>query len=238
MTNKNRGIRAAIVDDSESDLKNIQTALLDVCSAVQLEIKTFTDPGNPQILDEMYDIYLLDIEMSGMNGFSLSQRILNVNSMALILFVSRREDLVFQSFRYHVTYFIRKKMLREDLAHALNQILPAIEKNRQEYVLKSEGTIIRIPYEKLLYIEVDHNTLSVHTKNQIYPSRETIRKAKQDLDSSCFYQPHQSFIVNFIHVISCDGENIVMDNKDRIPVSRKHKKECIAAYQRFLLEKV
>ena len=71
--------------------------------------------SNFEEINYFCDIYFIDIEMPHISGFDLSLKIKRENPRAIIVFVSAREDKVFDSFEYSPLEFIRKNSLDFDL---------------------------------------------------------------------------------------------------------------------------
>ncbi len=69
--------------------------------------------GNSQTLlaaiteNNAYDIYYLDIDMPSLNGIELCRKIRLRYPAALVLFVSNKEELVFQTFAVQPFRFLR-----------------------------------------------------------------------------------------------------------------------------------
>ena len=65
-------------------------------------------------LDEI-SVFFIDIDMPEVNGFEVASYLKKWNRGCCIVFVSNKDDLVFQSLVYHPFFFIRKAHLDEEL---------------------------------------------------------------------------------------------------------------------------
>ena len=62
-----------------------------------------------------YDLFFLDIDMPGLNGIELCRRLRADGSRALVVFISGKEELVFQTFEVQPFRFVRKNHFQEEL---------------------------------------------------------------------------------------------------------------------------
>ena len=80
--------------------------------------------GSTSFDDEYdYDIYFLDIDMPN-NGLEIARKIKQFNDDIIVIFVSFREDLIFEALQTFPYYFLRKKYLKEELPIVINKIKP------------------------------------------------------------------------------------------------------------------
>ena len=78
--------------------------------------------GSTSFDDEYdYDIYFLDIDMPN-NGLEIARKIKQFNDDIIVIFVSFREDLIFEALQTFPYYFLRKKYLKEELPIVINKI--------------------------------------------------------------------------------------------------------------------
>jgi len=230
-------IDICIVDDSKSDLGLIQNTVKQILGECIGKLKIFDNPNNPEILESSFDVYLLDIDMPYRNGFQIAEELNLKSPISKIVFVSMREDLVFDSLRYNSIYFVRKSCLNNDIQFALKKIVEYFGRIKKEYIYNKGNIIVKIPYYKICYIEVNHNTLTIQTSDQIYHERKSIRSMLNELNDDDFFQPHNSFIVNLLHVTAYRNEFLYLDNQDRIPVASRLRKRTETVYKQYLLRK-
>ena len=69
-----------------------------------------------------YNLALLDIDMTPLNGFDTAQSICSISSDTRIVFVTSHEELVFDTFEYTPFYFIRKKYYENGVKKLVNKL--------------------------------------------------------------------------------------------------------------------
>ena len=69
-------IKCALVDDEKRAIQEVKNTLdqLSYGSSILFDMHAYTDPKQLN-LSEKYDVYILDIDMPGMNGFELTNKI-------------------------------------------------------------------------------------------------------------------------------------------------------------------
>lgn len=97
--------------------------MIDDLYPVLYEIQTETDQSFN--IDAQFDIYFLDIDMPGISGFDLAEKIHNRYPEALIVFLTTHEELSMEGYQYQAFRFISK--LR------LDSMLPRVLKALKEY---------------------------------------------------------------------------------------------------------
>ena len=73
------------------------------------------------VKEKHYNLALLDIDMTPLNGFDTAQSICSISSDTRIVFVTSHEELVFDTFEYTPFYFIRKKYYETGVKKACKQ---------------------------------------------------------------------------------------------------------------------
>lgn len=83
----------------------------------QAVIEDFSDGQTclSQLGSRKFNILFLDIEMPGVDGFSMAGKMQKSYPNIVLIFVSSHESLVFQSYEYDTFWFMRKSALITDL---------------------------------------------------------------------------------------------------------------------------
>jgi DNA-binding LytR/AlgR family response regulator len=208
-----------VVDDVFEETSKIK----DIVSSFNEEfiIETYLDSTNEKIIKKNYDLYLLDIDMDKLNGIDLGKKIRKNNEKSDIIFVSRREDLVFESFSVGILYFVRKSNLVKDLQKALAVIYDRYNLNSKKYHYENKNISKDINYIDIQFIEVYRNDLIIHTSSKKYVQRKTLSKIQEDIDEKCFEKISKSFIINFENIDELEERKITMNNSEVIYLSKR-----------------
>ncbi len=101
---------------------------------------------------EYYDILLLDIEMPGLNGIELTNKVKKYLPDAITIFVTSYEQYVYKSFEVQPYRFIPKKDAVKMLPAAVKDALGlAFEREGKFYVAENQRVLEKIPLKSITY---------------------------------------------------------------------------------------
>ena len=118
--------KVALCDDDEKIASKIMEAFNNELHAHNLEATIdYYSSGNVLIeaaKEKHYNLALLDIDMTPLNGFDTAQSICSISSDTRIVFITSHEELVFDTFEYTPFYFIRKKYYEAGIKKLINKL--------------------------------------------------------------------------------------------------------------------
>lgn len=230
-------INLAICDDDASVLSIVSGA---VCSAfgkhgIDAEVDVFRRTRDLEIRmkERDYDLIFLDIDMPGMDGITFAKRLRASNCRTDIIFISGREDKVFEALRTNPGGFVRKRKFLEDVPEIVDLWL----KNRpreevMKLVIQSKEATYTFTLDTLLYIESCGKVQQIHVTNRKEPV--TIRRSMQDLEDSLarsgFLRIHKGYLVNYKFIRRLEEDEAILTNDERIPLSRRRVQEIRNQY--------
>ena len=109
-----------LCDDDKAFLDKLEIRIRGLCQehGIAVEMESYTSAKEMlegiKNLDEI-SVFFIDIDMPEVNGFEVASYLKKWNRECCIVFVSNKDDLVFQSLVYHPFFFIRKAHLDEEL---------------------------------------------------------------------------------------------------------------------------
>ena len=112
-------VKVAVLDDENKDIENVKNYFEDI-KALDYQCTYFNNVNH--LYEHEYDLYILDIEMPDTNGLEVAEKIKELYPYAIIMLHSKRNDLVFESFKVGVFFFIRKDHFKEDMEHAQKRL--------------------------------------------------------------------------------------------------------------------
>lgn len=223
----------AICDDDTNDLNEITQYINDFSINDELALFCYSSASDLFLATSKidFDIAILDIEMPEPNGFAIAKELQKLQKKPLILFVTNSMEYTIQgygiAFRY-ITKPINPTLFLQHLTSAIDEI------QSTHFLFSNEGLSFSIPCSDILYFEVYSHKVTLHTKDTTYSFRNTIKDIYQKLPKSFFALPHQSYIINLYHVSSFSNSEIIMDNKNVIPISRRRLQDFTNQFYQFL----
>ena len=217
-------MRIAICDDDANDLQAVQTALAQYDTAGNIEISSFTKASDLFAANKKipFDIAILDIEMKAPNGYEIAQKLVEQERAPIIIFLTNSTAYAIRG------YGIAFRYLTKPIEYgALNKALDAAvcEAKANSFSFTADGISHIVRMKDIYYFEVFNHHTILHTMDQEYTFRATLKEIVTDLPSGYFGSPHQSYIVNFMHVKTAMAGELHLTNGAVVPVSRRRQQE-------------
>lgn len=183
-----------------------------------------------------YDIYFLDIEMPGINGIEVCKKIRSIKAAPLVVFISNKESLVFDTFEVEPFRFIRKRFFDELAPELIKALKIKLEESVGKIVTITEsytGSLYSFDLNDLLYVEAQRKDCCFVTKKDSVVIRITFQDVFNLLKNRCFVQTHRSYCVNLRHVFFIGKDEVELTTKDVVPISRSKIAEVKNAFMNF-----
>jgi len=193
------------------------------------------------------DLVFLDIEMPDGTGFSLLEKLANINFK--LVFTTSYSDYAITAFKYSAFDYIVKPVLIENVRSTISRIndIPVLQEKQRVEVLKrnlmvgyeSDQTIALpeingftiVKVNDILRCEGERNYSRIFFRNgtSVLVSR-TLLDFDNLLVSHGFFRIHRSHLISLKNVnryLKSDGGMIEMNDKTQLPVSPKFKDELL-----------
>ena len=242
-------LRAILIDDEKSSLRSLSYELKAYCPEIEV-IGQFQDPHEAlnEIPDMDPDVVFLDIEMPGMNGFDLLQKINKITFD--VIFVTAYDQFAIRAFDFNALDYVLKPVRKAKLIQAVQKVnskqqkgfdtteLQALMQNIQ--VQAAPGTIqtIALPtsegftmvnIDEIVYLEAESNYTWVHLQSkQKHLVSRTLKDFVGMLDFPQYFRSHKTYLVNLNYLdryIRGRGGYMVLKNGVQVPVARGQKAE-------------
>lgn len=183
--------------------------------------------------DQHIDLILLDIEMPGMSGLDLLERI---PYLPQIIFTTGNKEYAYEAYEYNITDFLKKPVSADRFKKAIQKVF-AIEDQRNaiatasaahELYIKSEGKHVRLGYEDIHYFENVGDYIKAVTSHGNYIFYETMKGLDGKIKNPRFLKVHRSYIINMGKIKDIEDNTIVIEQKV-IPVSRAYKSVLLSS---------
>ena len=181
-----------------------------------------------------FDCVFMDIDMPHMNGMDCAVELRRTDKKVNLVFVTNLVGYAVKGYEVGALGYIVKPVRYAPLSVLLDKLAADRRKNREkEVVLRKGETMRRIPVSELYYVEVMAHDLIFHTKDGTVTSPGKMKDAETELSPHGFFRCHNSYLVNLQYVYGV-GESDLLVGKERVPLSRRKKKEILEAVNDFL----
>lgn len=222
-------LRVAACDDDKAALDIIVSSLKSTFAqhGVDADVAVYgsADALAADMGERGFDLLLLDIDMPGTDGITFARALRQSKNNIDIIYISNREDLVFDSLRVAPCGFIRKSRFLEDMAGIVGTYVATMPKRKKapRLVAQTRYGVLTIPLDKLIYIEGERKMQLAYVLDQAQPS--PLHKSMQELDDELspqgFLRVHKGYLVNFHFIQLIEDTDILLTTGARVPLSRR-----------------
>lgn len=242
-------IKALIIDDEKHCSDNLQWQLNQYCPEVEVtSICNTAEKGLDEIYHQQPQLVFLDVEMPGMSGFEMLEKLTEINFD--IVFTTAFNQYAIRAIKFGALDYLVKPIDKDELRAAVDKVLKRtngealkqltallthIRKSNdlsfQKIALPTIHGYELIPLNNIVYCESKSNYTNIHLNNgqQILASK-TLKDIEELLNMQPFLRIHNSYLVNLQYAIRYnkgEGGFLVLNNDITVPVSRNKKEELL-----------
>lgn len=226
-------MKVAICDDSIEDLMTIEhilTTYRDKNPKVSLEIEKFSDARQLYARiqkNELADLYILDMLMPEKSGIDLGNEIRRYGSEKAIIYITTSDEFALDAYDVHAIRYLLKPVRDSQLYEALDYAFACSGVSQgPRYLVRTRQGLVSVPYSRIEYIENSSRMLAVHLVDGEIIKSIFIRSSFDEeigelIREDDFMQVHKSFLVNKRYVRRLNGDHILLESGDGVPVSKK-----------------
>jgi two-component system LytT family response regulator len=236
-------LEALIVDDERLARQRLRR-LLDT----QPEIAVVGECASGQealdfLKNQHADVVFLDIEMPGMDGFSVVEQVVKDRPI-VVVFVTAHDAHAVRAFDVAASDYLLKPFDTERLERCLQRVRAQCEALRQHagperqrpnrLAVRSGGKVFFVKMDDIDWVEAADNYIVLHLKNETHILRETMNSIHTRLDPRKFVRVHRSRIVNIERIKELQpwvhGEYlIVLHDGTQLTLSRSYREKLMGA---------
>ncbi len=219
--------KVAVVDDDKQSANLIKSYLNRYSEKFEVIFDIFEYTDGDDLVNEYtedFDIIFLDIEMKRMNGMETAQSIRKIDDNVIIIFITNMAQYAIKGYSVKAMSFLLKPVPYFSFSQELSDCIKQIESKKASYIVFSTDTgIHRINTKEIYYIEVMKHTLIIHTKQEDFSMRGTIKDMEDKLKEHHFVRCNNCFLVNLAMVTAIKNEYVYLAEY-QLKLSRSRKK--------------
>lgn len=239
-------IRILIVEDDMIIAANISLQL----SKLGYEVTGIESRGEDAVRHARVnypDIILMDIHLKGqLNGIETAKEIQRNSDIPLIYLTANSDDASFQKAKETRPYaFIPKPfnklnlertiaLVVEKLSDKKNEVKDAssfLESMDDRIFIRSNGKLVKVMFNEILYIEAERNYCNVITSSQKFLIVSPLNSFCEKIESKDFLRVHRSFVVN-IKKLDAVADSHLEINRKVIPVGKIYKEDLMKSIRK------
>lgn len=180
-----------------------------------------------------YDVMLMDIDMPGTNGIDLCKLCRQKGMESIIVFISAKEQMVFQTFEVQPFRFVRKAFFEEELDTLCRDLGKELEKRNEKWLRfynESEDQIYAVNINKLIYVEARNKKCQLVSVNEEQSVLIKLGDLEEKLSEYDFIRVHRSYLVNPMHIFKIDQDMVKLTGGHTVPLSRRRREAIKEQY--------
>lgn len=232
-------MKIAIVDDMISDCQLLSRYITDYCQQEHVHAQITTYNSGSDFIKEYakidYNLVFLDIYIEDINGMDIAEELRNANAQCLIVFSTTTPSFAVKSFRVRAFDYLVKPYSYRSFCETMSLCVKALKKETQYIEVKEGRVYTKVILSDIVYTDYHNHYIQIHTKDCV------IRSYMSFADFSEMLKPYPQFLccyrncmVNMDKVASMEENSFIMNNKERIPISKKIKGEVRQSYADYV----
>ena len=230
-------VKVAIVEDEDHFASQLAEYLkkYEKEHGVSFELVRFTD--GDEITERYsgdYDIILMDIQMQFMDGMTAAEKIRELDSEVVIIFITNMESYAIRGYQVDALDYVLKPISYPSFSLKLTRALERVD-NRSEHtiVIQVSSGRLKLTSDMIYYVESDKHNLIYHTKNGEHTTRQKLSDAEEKLSAYGFFRVNKGCLVN-LRYVDGDRDGCCIVGDDMIQISRARRQDFMAAMAEYI----
>ena len=165
-----------------------------------------------------FDILLLDIEMTGMDGVELARTVRRDNEAVQIIFVTGYDSYIAEGYEVSALHYLMKPVNEGKFFQVLARAVSRLARNEPFLTLELPGETVRLPLPEIRYVDVQQNYVTIHAKED-YTLKRSLGELEASLDRR-FYRIGRSCVVNLTYIRRVTRTEAELTSGERLPLPR------------------
>ncbi|GAA0731878.1 LytR/AlgR family response regulator transcription factor [Sphingomonas japonica] len=231
-------MRTLIVDDEPAAIRR----LVRLCEKMpSIEVAATANDGGKALamLNRLcVDLILLDIEMPGLSGLAMAERLVGRMPAPAIVFVTAYEQFALQAFAVDAVGYLLKPVdpaqLRATIERIERRLAPTLREPTSMasarpvaaaiFWVPFRGTLLRLEGKDIDRITSEDDYARLHCGDKSYLVAERLYAIEQRLGGDCFVRVHRSTLVNSDRVEALENDagtwSVRLSSGERLAIGR------------------
>jgi len=221
-------IKIVICEDEKEQQELLKVYINQIFEELSIKYKLEILNSGEELLENYLkdtDILLLDIQMGQINGMNTARKIRTLDDKVEIIFITSLIEYALEGYEVRAYRYLIKPVKYDNLKENIINCIKEVDIKNKYIMVKEEGNLNKIDISEIPYVEVQKETITIHTLNKVYKINGTMSNIEKEIDCSRFFRCHKSYLVNLEHVKSIKQYVAILENSEEVPVSRYRFKE-------------
>lgn len=202
-------IKVAIVEDEREAAKKLVSFFNRYSGEHSVLFETHCYSDGESFIEgyEGFDMVLMDIELSGMNGLDTVRRLRGLDNDIMVIFVTNMAQFAVQGYEVEAFDFMVKPVSYYSFSLRLGRALKRLKTRRSKdlWVSVTHSGKRRISSSDIKYVEVMGHKITYHTAVGNFESSGSMQKVQEELKGLPFELCNRCYLVNLKYVTGISG---------------------------------
>lgn len=232
-------IRIALVEDDEADRRRLLDYLkhYEKDSGESFRITQFAD--GDEIAEDYhaeFDIILMDIELTFMDGMTAAERIRERDQEVVIIFITNMPQYAMKGYTVDALDYVLKPVSYYAFSQRIDRAIARMKKRHRSYLaVPIRGGIRKVDVADLTFIEVQDHDLIFHLTRESFETKGALSEVEQQLKDEPFFRCGKSYLINLEYVEKVQNNDVLIGST-LIPISRPKRKALMDALNTYMNE--
>ena len=186
------------------------------------------------IKNQTPDLMFMDICLGDRDGLQLVEEYRKQGgSKVPVVFVSSMEDRVLEGYEVNALAFLYKRNYKDRLEKTIQRFLRDYAFPKR-ITIQGGGQVTVLDLREIYYLETDGRKTLVHTETDSLQSDLSIGAFSAELPEKFFFEVYKAVFVNLEHVSRIGDDEVLLENGDRVPMSRRKRKLVVQAVMQYI----
>lgn len=181
--------------------------------------------------EEVISLLFMDIQLGDEDGVELVKEINDTGVRIPTVFLTSMEHRIAEGYDVSAINFLFKRDYKDRLPKVLDKYFNEYH-NTRAIVVDSHDTKVLLNLDEIYYAEPDNRNTFIHTAVSCYSEKSSIQNFAKHLPETMFIEVYHSLYINIDHVRKVETDSVILDNDEKLPVSRRKRKELMTAIMR------
>lgn len=185
-----------------------------------------------------YSIYLLDIQLGQMSGMELAREIREKDKAAVIVFLTGLKDYALEGYEVGAFRYLIKPVKESELFSLLAQAIQECEAEKENFFVLEQGSeVLKISYEDIWYLVSMGHYIELSYRDKKLQWKASLGSLQKEFEENGFVMARRGILLNLRKVAKVGRSECVLDNGEKMAVSRNQYKKVNEAFIEFYRHK-